>query len=126
MKSRDYILINSVLIVLSIGSILFSVIEVERIYVSEPAMARSLILLVGVLLVLLGLTIILLVSISKKLISGSNDWRDNMDKPESKSKAVILIGPVPIILGFGRKALIIALSVGLFSVLILLIILHFG
>ena len=127
MNKSHYLIINLLLWLLSIATILFSGFEIYRLYTTNAAIARDFMEILGIALIVLGIFFVLSLYLSthfQALLEHEQPRHEN-NIPETRFRTVILLGFFPIVLGFGKKVMLIFLTAGLAIFLLVLFLWHF-
>jgi uncharacterized protein (TIGR00304 family) len=75
-------------------------------------------LLIGISLILIGVLFVLM-----SVFASSEDRESSVERQESKSRGIILLGPIPIVWGFGENSKRMMLILFLFAFVISILIL---
>lgn len=122
-----FLIINLSLWLLSIGTILFSGFGLFRLYMMNPAIARYFMGIIGVALIVFGIFFVLSLYLSSRFTTPMEHQQPQSENsiPETRFKTVILLGFFPIVLGFGKRIMLIFLISGLLILFLMLILWRF-
>ena len=122
-----YLIINLLLWLLSIGTILFSGFELYRLYTMNPAIARNFMGIIGIALIVLGIFFVVSLYFSGRFATSleQEQPRSENNISETRVNTGILLGFIPIVLGFGKRVMLIFLISGLLVLFLALIFWHF-
>ena len=122
-----YLIINLSLWLLSIGTILFSGFELYRLYTMNSAIARDFMGIIGIAMIVLGIFFVVSLYLSTHFPASFEQQlsRSENNTQGTRFKTVILLGFFPIVLGFGKKIMLIFLTTGLAIFLLVLFLWHF-